>query len=128
LWSWMQQSTSVPKHANKELPFLHDRQVDRVIVHVEQMSFKHSWGKELSIKLGELLQQSVADVNNCIVKLSQANIHRATGPLFSLGSKIIDDLKLVAPTYKSTSSRQSGKTTTQTASKIPSKKARGRRS
>jgi hypothetical protein len=80
-------------------------QVDRVIVHLEQIDPRNRHWKQFSIDLGRLLQQRAADPTKCIVKLSSPHIHRATGPAFRLGEKIIDELKLQAPTYATVSSR-----------------------
>jgi hypothetical protein len=73
--------------------------IDRVIVHVEQMSVKNAQRKQFGIELGKLLQQQVSDPNKCIVKLSQPHLHRATGPMFRIGDKINKNLQLVAATY-----------------------------
>lgn len=73
--------------------------VDRVIVNIEQMSTKNSQWKEFGIELGRLLQQQVRDINKCVVKLSQPHIHRSTGPMFKIGTKIVEELQLQAPSY-----------------------------
>jgi len=89
LKSWMQQ----PDYPQL-LPV-----VDRVIVHIEQMSPLNRRWKQFGIKFGQLLQRSVVNERTCIVKLSQPNIHRATGPVFKLGDMIVSELGLTAPTY-----------------------------
>jgi hypothetical protein len=75
------------------------KDIDRVIVNIEQMSAKNSQWKEFGINLGTLLQQQVRDINKCVVKLSQPHIHRSTGPMFKIGNKIVKELQLEAPTY-----------------------------
>ena len=75
-------------------------QVDRVIVHIEQMSIKNKHSKQFSIDLGRLLQRLV-HVDSCVVKLSQPHIHRATGPMFKLGDGIVRACKLTPATYES---------------------------
>lgn len=73
--------------------------VDRVVVHLEQMSTKNPNWKQLGPELGKLLQRSVADVETCVVKMSQPNVHRANGPLFKMGTRIVEELKLEPATY-----------------------------
>jgi len=68
--------------------------VDRVIVHLEQISIRNKNSKQFSIELGKLLQVQALDTERCIVKMSQPHIHRATGPLFHLGEEIIETLHL----------------------------------
>jgi len=46
-----------------------------------------------TINLGQLLQQ-LCNVQNCIVKLSQPHIHRASGPKFKVRDKNVKDCKL----------------------------------
>lgn len=74
-------------------------QVDRVIVHLEQIDPRNRYWKQFSIDLGRLLQQQASDLTKCVVKMSQPHIHRAYGPAFQLGQKIVDDLHLEAPSY-----------------------------
>jgi len=38
-------------------------------------------------------------LTECIVKLSQANIHRANGPMFRMGTRIVEALNLLPATY-----------------------------
>jgi len=76
-----------------------DCPVDRVVVHLEQMDARNKHSKQFNINLGRLLQRQVADAETCIVKLSQPHIHRAGGPLFRLGDKIIEDLHLRPALY-----------------------------
>ena len=76
--------------------------VDRVIVHIEQLSVKHKCSKQFSLELGQLLQQ-LADVRNCVVKLSQPHVHKATGPMFNLGDSIIKACGLEPAVYPSVS-------------------------
>ena len=78
---WMQPSHPVSK-------------VDRVVVHLEQIDPKNRKWKQFSMDLGILLQKKASDVNKCIVKMSQPHIHRATGPAFRLGERIITELQL----------------------------------
>ena len=59
LWNFMQQEDELLLPA-----------VDRVVVHLEQMSTKNRHWKQFGPELGKLLQRSVKDVNTCIVKLS----------------------------------------------------------
>jgi hypothetical protein len=73
--------------------------VDRVVVHIEQMCTKNPNWKQFGALLGEQLQRSVHDVSTCIVKLSQPNIHRQSGPMFKIGDLIVEQLKLVPATY-----------------------------
>jgi hypothetical protein len=80
-------------------------QVDRVIVHLEQIDPRNRNWKQFSIDLGRLLQQQAADATKCVVKMSQPHIHRACGPAFHLGQKIVDELQLQAPSYLPASRR-----------------------
>jgi len=80
LWQWMQQMTT------RTIP-----QVRRVIVHVESTSPKNPCWKELGIGLAQSLQQSAASPDtSCIVKLSKADVHRESGPMFRMGQNIVD--------------------------------------
>jgi len=94
LFQWMQQ-----KRSSKRAALPNIRTVDRVIVHVEQMSTKNAHWKEFGIELGGRLQRSVADVSSCVVKLSQPHIHRASGPMFRIGKDIVTELNLVPASY-----------------------------
>jgi len=86
LLSWMQPT-------NKQ------HKVDRVIVHLEQISPLHKRSKQFSVALGKLLHQQVHNSDTCIVKMSQPHIHQATRPMFRLGSEIVDALHLKALLY-----------------------------
>jgi len=74
--------------------------VERVIVHLEQMSIKNQNSREFTIKLGTYLQSKAKDLNECIVKLSQANVHRRNGPIFKIRDDIVKSLSLTASTYQ----------------------------
>ena len=78
--------------------------VDRVIVHLEQVSPKNKFNKVFAINLGRLLQR-LCNVQNCVVKLSQPHIHRASGPMFKLGDKIVKECKLTPAVYTSSRKR-----------------------
>ena len=73
--------------------------VDRVVLLLEQMIVKNSHWKQFSIELGKLLQRQVPDPNACVVKLSEPHLHRATGPMFRIGDKIVKELQRVPATY-----------------------------
>jgi hypothetical protein len=88
LLSWMQQVGT-----NPVLPH-----VDRIIVHIEQMAKANRLHMEFGINLGTELQRLVDPVE-CVVKLCQPNVHRANGPMFQLGSKIVRDCNLAASVY-----------------------------
>jgi hypothetical protein len=68
--------------------------VDRVIVHLEQLSRKNKHWKPFSVELGRLLQMQALDVTKCIVKMSQPHIHRVNGPIYQLGHRLLQALKL----------------------------------
>jgi len=74
-------------------PAYGESDVDRVIVHIEQMDRRNRNAKQMSIELGKLLQQQV-NPDICTVKLSQPHIHRATGPMFRLGDEVVETLQL----------------------------------
>jgi len=92
LMNWMQQPgyDSILPH------------VDRVIVHLEQLSIDNKRSKLFTIELGQLLQR-LANVETCIVKLSQPHIHRGSGPMFNLGDKIVQACDLKPIVYLSSS-------------------------
>jgi len=69
--------------------------VDRVVVHIEMMSFKNANSRQFTIELAKCLQSSAFDINKCVVKLSQANVHRRSGPIFKMGNKIVESLSLM---------------------------------
>lgn len=88
LLNWMQQRATSPL-----LP-----RVDRIVVHIEQMAKANKLHLEFGINLGSELQRLV-DPLECIVKLSQPNVHRANGPMFKLGPQIITQCNLVPSVY-----------------------------
>ena len=75
--------------------------VDRVIVHLEQLSVKNKLSKQFGVDLGRTLQRLV-DIDSCVVKLSQPHIHREGGPMFKLGKNIIHACNLNSEEYTST--------------------------
>ena len=75
-------------------------EVDRVIVHIEQISVRNKYSKQFGVELGRLLQR-LANVNQCVVKLSQPHIHRASGPMFKLGHSIVQACSLTPVVYTS---------------------------
>ena len=74
--------------------------VDRVVVHLEHMAMKHGNSREFTISLGKYLQSRAINMDTCIVKLSQANVHRRNGPMFKLGDEIVKSLSLTACNYQ----------------------------
>jgi len=88
LLNWMQH-----RGTNPLLPH-----VDRVVVHLEQMAKANRLHMEFGVNLGSELQRLV-DPLDCIVKLSQPNLHRANGPMFKLGPKIVRDCNLLPSVY-----------------------------
>jgi hypothetical protein len=82
------------------------QRVDRIIVHVEQIAIQNRNAKEFGLELGKLLQKLVPDLNTCIVKLSHCNLHRASGPTFQLGEKIVETLNLKPVCYQTPFSRK----------------------
>jgi len=112
LWNWMQQ-TDEPT-----LPV-----VDRVVVHVEQMSVHNPHWKQFGIELGQQLQHSVVDVESCVVVLSQPHLFRPGGVIDNIGRQIVDDLQLV--TASSTRKRERPLTPVQSRSvrEAPSSKS-----
>jgi hypothetical protein len=69
--------------------------VDRVIVHVEQISVHNKNAKAFGMEFAMLLQRLCPDTTKCIVKMSQPNLHLRDGPAFHLGDKIVAELQLV---------------------------------
>jgi len=88
LLNWMQKRATTPL-----LPH-----VDRVVVHIEQLAKANKLHMEFGLNLGSELQRLV-DPEDCVVKLSQPNIHRANGPMFKLGPKIIRECNLAPSVY-----------------------------
>lgn len=88
LLNWMQQRDTSPL-----LPH-----VDRIVVHIEQMAKANKLHMEFGINLGYELQRLV-DPEECVVKLSQPNLHRTNGPMFKLGPKIITECNLTPSVY-----------------------------
>jgi len=89
LMDWMQLDE------NRSLPT-----VERVVVHLEQMCIKNQNSREFIIELGTYLQSKAKNLNECIVKLSQANVHRRNGPIFKMGQEIVKSLSLTPSTYQ----------------------------
>ena len=88
LYNWMQQTE------DSTLPI-----VDRVVVHLEQMSTFNSRWRQFGTKFGRMLQMSVTDPSRCIIKMSQPHLLRSGGVIHHLGKMIIDELKLVPVAY-----------------------------
>ena len=74
--------------------------VDRVMVHLEQMSVKNKNSKKFSAELGQTLQCLVPDHATRVVKLSSPQLHRPGGPSFKLGEQIVQDLNLRPTSYR----------------------------
>lgn len=94
-----------------------DRQypaVDRVVVHLEQLSISNRQWKEFGIELGTLLQRCVADIDTCVVKLSSPHLYRPGGVIDHLGPDIVNELGLVhiSCTRRQSSAPQTSSTTT----------------
>ena len=89
LWNWMQQTD------DSTLPI-----VDRVVVHLEQMSTYNAHWRQFGSNFGRILQLTVKDPSSCVVKMSQPHLLRAGGVIHHLGRMIVDELKLVPVTYK----------------------------
>ena len=88
LMSWMQQSKRT--ETQRELP-----SVERVIVHMEQMSVLNPSWKQFVLQLGEQLPKQVTDLSKCIVKLCSPHLLRPGGIIHYLGDEIVSELKLV---------------------------------
>jgi len=89
LMFWMQQASGTTQ-IQRELPV-----VDRVVVHLEQMSVLNPNWKQFGSKLGEELQRMVSDTNRCIVQLSSPNLFRSGGVINQLGEEIVSELNLI---------------------------------
>ena len=94
LMNWMQQSQCITS-----LPSVH-----RVIVHIEQISKRNKYNKQFEIEFGRLLQR-LTNIDKCVVQLSQPHIHRATGPMFKLGKRIVETCHITPAVYSCTRSR-----------------------
>ena len=92
LFSWMQ----LPNE--KEPP----TKVDRIFVHVEQMSLHNPKAKIFGEEFACALQARSPDLNTVIVKHSQPNLHYASGVSFKLGRRIIQELNLKPVSYSKT--------------------------
>ena len=90
LMTWMQQSHGTSSRSTDPR-----ETVDRVIVHVEQLSILSSNWKQFGLKFAEELQKKVSDVSRCIVKLSSPHLFRSGGVIHRLGEEIVSELKLV---------------------------------
>ena len=89
LFSWMQLQNE------KEPPTV----VDRIFVHVEQMSLNNPRAKVFGEELAIALQSKSPDLNTVIVKHSQPNLHNVSGVSFRLGRRIIQELNLKPVSY-----------------------------
>jgi hypothetical protein len=98
LMKWMQ----LPGQPALTSPFRH---VDRVIVHIEQISKNNRYNKQFTIELGRCLQR-LANVDTCVVKLSHPHVHRRTGPMFKMGKDIVAACHLTAPPDETTTRTQ----------------------
>jgi len=102
----MQQSTGKTQ-IQRRLPH-----VDRVIVHLEQMSTLNQHWRQFGSKLGSELQklatdstyigselQKLATDSTYIVKMSSAHLFRSGGVIHHLGDEIVSELSLVPVSY-----------------------------
>jgi len=88
------QQTDGTTQTQRKLPV-----VDRVIVHVEQMTVTNPGWKHFGLELGTLLRQRVTDVNTCVVQMSSPHLLCAGGVIHHLGEQIVDELRLVPVSY-----------------------------
>ena len=88
LWQWMQLSE------NRSLP-----DVERVIVHVEQMSRKNTDWKKFGTELGSELQCTTTDTTSLMVLMSNPHFFRTGGIVDNLGSDIVKSLNLRTASY-----------------------------
>jgi hypothetical protein len=54
------------------------RKIDRVVVHLEQMSIENAHFEEYTTELGQALQSRAPDLSKVIVKLSSSKVHRVS--------------------------------------------------
>jgi len=88
----MQQSTGKTQ-IQRRLPH-----VDRVIVHLEQMSTLNQHWRQFGSKHGSELQKLATD-STYIVKMSSAHLFRSGGVIHHLGDEIVSELSLVPVSY-----------------------------
>lgn len=72
--------------------------VDRVVVHIEQMSARNPHWKRFELELGSLLQQRASDYDRCVVKMP-SYLHRAGGIMHHLVDQIVEEPRLVPASY-----------------------------
>ena len=73
--------------------------VDKIFVHIEQMSMHNPSAKAFGIELATALQAKSPNLDKIVVKLSQPNVLYASGAAFHLGKRIIDELHLKPVSY-----------------------------
>jgi hypothetical protein len=112
LMSWM---------AHPEYPEFVDWRAERVIVHIEQISKKNKYSKQFTIDFGKYLQ-NLFDPKFAIVKLSSPHVHRRTGPMFKLGTSIVEACQLEP--VSTTAAPKSQKTKKPSADQPPAPKRR----
>jgi hypothetical protein len=106
LFQWMRTSDD-DVHVDEHQLFHLDK-TDRVVVLLEQMSIENEYSDQLGKDLGIELQKQFTDVNACIVKMSQPHVHRRqSGPLFKLGSEIVEACDLQPASYENVRNRAS---------------------
>jgi hypothetical protein len=91
LFAWMQVPGHEPVSDYAKRVF---QKVDRVIVHVEQISFRNKHAKQFGIELGRLLQRMAGDPLACVVKLSKPYFYGSTSVAFKLGQNIVTSTQL----------------------------------
>lgn len=77
LLAWMQVDDEERDEGRFKLPH-----VDRVFVHVEQMSKNNKHAKQFCEEMGRELQRRALDEDRCVIKMSSPHLHRASGPTF----------------------------------------------
>jgi hypothetical protein len=108
LFQWMRTSDGDVDDDESQQPF-HLEKTDRVVVLLEQIAIDNKYSRQLGKDLAIELQSQFADVNACIVKMSQPHVHRKNGPLFKLGSEIVDACDLKPASYQKLQDRSSRK-------------------
>jgi hypothetical protein len=80
------------------LPVSGARKIERVVIHLEQLSIENPHFEEYTTELGELLQSRGTDLTSLIVKLSSPKVHRENGPTTKLGTTIVWSCSLAPST------------------------------
>jgi hypothetical protein len=93
--------------------------VDRVMVHLEYMHLNNALSRAFGTDLATTIQQFVGNGGTTVIELSQPNVHRASGFMFKMGTKIFSECYLEPAFYGNVRQIERQKQITMLATTVP---------